>query len=195
MGASLRERDNGFVKPVLEKLGAVGALISAAACPVCFPKLALLGALLGLGAFGAYEAQIFLATQMLVVIAVLGHVLSYLRHRNAWVLGAALASGVAVFAGLYWARSEVLIYAGFAGLVVTSATEFWNRRRRGASPALDSTITCPQCGAQRTERMPTDACQFFYQCPACKATLRPKAGDCCVFCSYGTVKCPPMQLA
>lgn len=25
--------------------------------------------------------------------------------------------------------------------------------------------------------------------------LRPKAGDCCVFCSYGSVKCPPIQLA
>jgi hypothetical protein len=23
--------------------------------------------------------------------------------------------------------------------------------------------------------------------------LRPKAGDCCVFCSYGTVPCPPVQ--
>ena len=25
------------------------------------------------------------------------------------------------------------------------------------------------------------------------APLRPKPGDCCVFCSYGTVKCPPIQ--
>jgi hypothetical protein len=195
MRASLRERDNRYVKPALEKLGAAGALIAAAACPVCFPKLALLGALVGLGAFGAYEAQIFLATQILVIVAVIGHVLSYVRHRNAWLLGAALASGVAVFAGLYWARSEVLIYAGFAGLVATSATEFWTRRRRRASPVLESTITCPQCGARCTERMPTDACQFFYDCPACKTTLRPKAGECCVFCSYGTVKCPPMQVA
>ncbi|MGA7525893.1 MAG: GDCCVxC domain-containing (seleno)protein, partial [Pseudolabrys sp.] len=24
-----------------------------------------------------------------------------------------------------------------------------------------STITCPKCGHQATERMPTDACQFF----------------------------------
>jgi hypothetical protein len=23
--------------------------------------------------------------------------------------------------------------------------------------------------------------------------LRPKPGDCCVFCSYGSVKCPPMR--
>jgi len=27
----------------------------------------------------------------------------------------------------------------------------------------------------------------------CGTTLTPKAGDCCIFCSYGTVKCPPLQ--
>ena len=42
--------------------------------------------------------------------------------------------------------------------------------------------------------MPTDACQFFYECQGCKAVLRPKTGDCCVFCSYGSVKCPPEQM-
>jgi hypothetical protein len=41
--------------------------------------------------------------------------------------------------------------------------------------------------------MPTDACQFFYDCKACGALLRPEPGDCCVFCSYGTVPCPPVQ--
>ena len=60
---------------------------------------------------------------------------------------------------------------------------------------LESTLTCPHCGAARRESMPTDACQFFYECGACHALLRPKAGDCCVFCSYGDVKCPPMQAA
>lgn len=41
--------------------------------------------------------------------------------------------------------------------------------------------------------MPTDACQWFYECERCKTVLRPKAGDCCVFCSYGTHRCPPIQ--
>lgn len=58
---------------------------------------------------------------------------------------------------------------------------------------LESVLTCPQCGFARTEIMPTDACQFFYQCEGCKAILKPKGGDCCVFCSYGSVKCPPVQ--
>lgn len=57
---------------------------------------------------------------------------------------------------------------------------------------LTSTITCP-CGHQREERMPETSCQFFYQCEACGTMLKPLAGDCCVFCSYGTVPCPPIQ--
>lgn len=57
---------------------------------------------------------------------------------------------------------------------------------------LQSTLTCPECGHLKTETMPTDACQWFYECEACHSLLRPKAGDCCVFCSYGTNKCPPM---
>jgi hypothetical protein len=58
-----------------------------------------------------------------------------------------------------------------------------------------SVITCPNCGFAKRETMPTDACQFFYACEGCGATLRPKAGDCCVFCSFGSVPCPPIQAA
>ncbi len=58
---------------------------------------------------------------------------------------------------------------------------------------LESTITCPKCGRDQAETMPTDACQFFYECKACHTLLRPLKGDCCVFCSYGSVVCPPKQ--
>ena len=59
---------------------------------------------------------------------------------------------------------------------------------------LESVVTCPRCGHESKETMPSDACQFFYECAQCKTVLRPKDGDCCVFCSYGSVKCPPLQL-
>lgn len=58
---------------------------------------------------------------------------------------------------------------------------------------LDSTITCPECGHKKVETMPTNACQYFYECENCHVVLKPISGDCCVFCSYGTVKCPPIQ--
>lgn len=59
---------------------------------------------------------------------------------------------------------------------------------------LKSVLTCPQCQHTAEESMPTDACLYFYKCPKCDTLLRPKTGDCCVFCSYGSVKCPPVQM-
>lgn len=64
-----------------------------------------------------------------------------------------------------------------------------------AATVLSCTITCPECGGQSTEEMPTDACTYFHECRHCHVLLKPKAGDCCVFCSYGTVMCPPKQQA
>ncbi len=58
---------------------------------------------------------------------------------------------------------------------------------------LESTLTCPQCGKSSVETMPSDACLFFWNCQACGTRLHPKPGDCCVFCSYGSVPCPPVQ--
>lgn len=57
-----------------------------------------------------------------------------------------------------------------------------------------SVITCPKCGHKKEEIMPVDACQIFYECENCHKILRPKKGDCCVFCSYGTNPCPSVQL-
>jgi len=58
---------------------------------------------------------------------------------------------------------------------------------------LKSIIACPSCGFTKEVTMPEDSCQFFYECGNCKAILKPLKGDCCVFCSYGTVACPPIQ--
>jgi len=57
----------------------------------------------------------------------------------------------------------------------------------------ESTLSCPDCGATEKITMPTDFCQFYYECKSCKVLLKPKQGYCCVFCSYGDVPCPPIQ--
>jgi hypothetical protein len=58
---------------------------------------------------------------------------------------------------------------------------------------LESWITCPHCGHTVKEQMPENACTYFYSCTGCGTLLKPKPGDCCVFCSYGSVPCPPVQ--
>ena len=60
---------------------------------------------------------------------------------------------------------------------------------------LVSIVTCPACGLQSAEIMPTDACQIFYKCKGCGRVLKFKPGRCCVFCSFGDVPCPPHQQA
>ena len=54
-------------------------------------------------------------------------------------------------------------------------------------------VTCPECGHAATEMMPMDRCVFFWECVACRAVIKPKHGDCCVFCSYGDKRCPFLQ--
>jgi len=44
------------------------------------------------------------------------------------------------------------------------------------------------------ETMPDNACVYVHRCKGCGRELRPLPGHCCVFCSYGSVPCPPKQL-
>jgi hypothetical protein len=59
--------------------------------------------------------------------------------------------------------------------------------------STESEITCPECKFKKTETMPTDVCLIKYTCDNCYAVLYSKDGDCCVFCSYGSHKCPSKQ--
>lgn len=180
----------------LDKFGAVGALLAAAATPCCFPLLAAAGAALGLGALQSWRGYMDYAIQVFVLISIVGSAFAFRQHRKAWPLGVGLASAGLAFFAFYVSYHVALIYAGLAGLAVASMWNVVAKRQAGSCcrpVELQSVITCPHCGHQRHETMPTDACVHFYECPGCQAILRPKSGDCCVFCSYGSVKCPPIQ--
>ena len=180
----------------LDKFGAVGALLAAAAAPCCFPLLAAAGAALGLGALQSWRGYMDYAIQGFVLLSVLGSAFAFRQHRQAWPLIIGLSSAALVFFAFYASYHVALIYAGLAGLAGSAVWNFVAKRQTQSCcrrVELQSVIICPHCGHQRQETMPTDACVHFYECQDCHAMLRPKAGDCCVFCSYGSVKCPPMQ--
>jgi hypothetical protein len=86
----------------------------------------------------------------------------------------------------------IAIGIGFLGFGIYQ----YNRKRNAADKVVIilSTITCPECGHKKEEKMPTNACQYFYECESCHKVLKPTGNDCCVYCSYGTVPCPPIQL-
>ncbi len=77
----------------------------------------------------------------------------------------------------------------------TEALRPWAEKAVRQMPRLvqDATIKCPHCGFEQQESMPIDACVHFYECTNCHTLLHPKPGECCVFCSYGSSKCPPKQ--
>ena len=87
----------------------------------------------------------------------------------------------------------MIIGLGFLGYGIY---QFNNNKKilQTSQVILQSNITCPKCGSQKEETMPTNACQYFYECNSCKRIIKPMGNDCCVFCSYGTVDCPPIQL-
>lgn len=89
-------------------------------------------------------------------------------------------------------NSARLLHQQPAPLVIVLDKDY-RMERFTAMTETQSVITCPECSHQQMEEMPTHACQFFYRCTSCGAVLRPKEGDCCVFCSYGSVPCPPIQ--
>ena len=43
-----------------------------------------------------------------------------------------------------------------------------DKKRKLMQTILKSEITCPNCGHKKVEDMPTNACQFFYECEHCK---------------------------
>lgn len=56
-------------------------------------------------------------------------------------------------------------------------------------------IKCPHCGYFQMETMPDDVCVIAWQCPGCGRIARPGKADCCVYCAYGSERCPPAQRA
>jgi len=125
------------------------------------------------------------------VLALLAPFICCIGPILALVFGASAATSAMAFTERYrW------LFFGLATVSFGYASWklFYQKRQKIGQPIQQSMLTCPQCGHRKTETMPTDACQFFYECENCKTLLKPKLGDCCVFCSYGTVKCPPVQV-
>jgi len=177
---------------IIERIGSVGALIAAAACPACFPMLAIVGSALGLGVLQPFEGPVFLLFRILVLVSLAGNVVSFARHRRFLPLIVGVASPLLIFFTLYVQFNQLILYSGLIGLAAASVLNFV-ANRQCTRCATKSTLTCPHCAFAKEELMPTDACQFFYECTNCGAVLKPKTCDCCVFCSYGSVKCPPKQ--
>lgn len=123
------------------KFGSLGAVVAAIFCPICFPKLALLGVFFGLGALAKYEIIFFYAAQAFVLLMLVANVISYKRYKNKALLLLVVVSVLLFFVSLYVFVSEILSYVALAGLVVASIWSIFESRRCPASEVSSVTNT------------------------------------------------------
>lgn len=55
-------------------------------------------------------------------------------------------------------------------------------------------LTCPECASQQSAEMLDTGHSYAYQCDNCLEIIEKKEDSCCVYCSYGEVKCPTQQI-
>ncbi len=58
----------------------------------------------------------------------------------------------------------------------------------------DCVLTCPCCQHKSQEKMSSENLKRIYHCPICLAWLSTKKGDHCIYDSYGSVRCPAIQI-
>lgn len=196
------------MKLQLDRIGTIGLVLTAIVSPCCFPLFGIGLTALGLGTFELFGGWTMWVFQALVLVSLIGTVFSYRQHKNIFPLALGLVGAGLIFYAYHLDNSDywqLIIYIGMFGLLISAGLNYYFNRKHKIACAtytviddkiveLESTITCPNCKHKKKEIMPTNACQFFYDCENCKQVLKPKHGDCCVYCSYGTVKCPSIQL-
>lgn len=188
-----------IMKLQLQKIGTIGLVLTAITSPCCFPLFGFILTALGIGSFELFGEWSMTVFMFLTLLSLIGLSLSYRKHKSIHAVLVAIPSAVLIFYSYYFLEADYwihVLYIGMFGMLVSSIVDYYKARqqKRIGKAELQSTITCPACGHTKEETMPTNACTFFYACEGCGTRLKPKSGDCCVFCSYGTVKCPPIQL-
>lgn len=193
----------------LDKIGTIGLMLTAILSPCCFPLFGIVLTATGFGSFELFGGWTMWIFQALVLLSLIGIFLSYRQHKNIVPLVIGLISAGLIFYAYHIDESnnwQGLLYAGMFGLFIAAGINYYIHHKSkktscstctvidGKTVELKSVITCPHCEHKKEEEMPTDACQYFYECENCRNILKPKQGDCCVYCTYGTVKCPPFQL-
>lgn len=111
-----------------ESAGALGALVSAMGCAMCFPAIASLGAVIGLGFLSHWEG-LFVNTLLpaFAWLVLLLHALAWLAHRQ-WqrsLLG--MLGPTIVLLSLYpWFKYAWSSYATYTGIGLMLAVSLWD---------------------------------------------------------------------
>lgn len=137
--------------------GAVGAVVAAMSCSMCFPAIASLGAAIGLGFLGQYEDAAFETLfPLFASIAIVAQIFGWFAHRQWWRTLLGLLGPVLLLLSLYvlfadYAWSTYVTYAGLALMVLVSLWDMLSpavRRCEGAECSTPASIAIEQ-GAKK----------------------------------------------
>lgn len=114
---------------IFDKLGAVGAVLSAVAAPCCFPLFAAIGGALGLGSVPFLRGNAPILIEVMTALALFGQVASYRQHQKKGpLLLGGVSAGLVAFA--YFLNYHVwLVYAALAGLTIAAVWNVVNSHR------------------------------------------------------------------
>ena len=117
-----------IISRLVDKVGSVGALVSAMGCAACFPALASLGASIGLGFLSAYEGVfINMLLPVFAIIVLVSNLFAWVSHRDYIRLIWGLLGPSMVLATLYlfW-TDNWSTYMFYMGLVLMIAVSIWD---------------------------------------------------------------------
>jgi len=114
-----------IISRLVDKVGSVGALVSAMGCAACFPALASLGASVGLGFLSAYEG-VFInkLLPIFAIIVLIANVLAFFSHKIWYRTLAGITGPIMVLLTLFplwkYGWSTTLFYTGLALMLAVS---------------------------------------------------------------------------
>lgn len=126
------------MKESLVSIGGVGSIASAvaAAAPCCLPFLASVAGAVGLSALLPYSQYIAYLVQAFGIIAVIGAIVSFRRHRKYGPLVLTVACVVSLLIVYNVSLIAWLLYSALVGLVVAAIWNTYESKR------------CNQCTAE-----------------------------------------------
>lgn len=116
---------------IFDKLGSIGTFIAAFGMSCCLPLFAAVGSVVGLGFLARYEHEMFYVMQGAAVLAALGTLWAFRRHKNLLPVILGFASAGLILYAVNTSLNMWLIYAGMVGLVGTSILNSIFARRCG----------------------------------------------------------------
>ena len=108
---------------LIDKVGAIGGFLAAAAAPCCFPLLAGTGAALGLGALEPLRGYVDSGIQAMAVLALIGNLIAYRQHYHRGPLAVSVGAAAVIFVAYHSSYHVSLVYIGLFGLMVAAV---WN---------------------------------------------------------------------